>query len=275
MRLPSKLLPVTAILLLASACASPAEQASTAGVPTSSVVQGQEEESTSPSAAPSSAEEESTKEESSEEPAETTEAEEEATAELSVEDYGFTQLTGGEYSEPGITYAVVFSNAGNAIATDAQFQIAFEGAEGEILDSEEGYLTAVLPGASVAHAGYVYDVEGAEKMTVQLMPGDAEELDGEAANFEVTKIASTPQEFGGIKTTATVESPFTKDLEDLETVAVYRDASGDIVGGAFTYLNFVPAGGTAAVTIDGMDWEGDVPAETEVFVGLSVMSLMD
>jgi hypothetical protein len=269
MRLSSKLICASTILLVATACASPAEQTSTAGEPTSSVVQGSATDSTTPTAEPSASSE------APESEAAATSEEEAATAELSVEDYGFTQTTGGEYSEPSITYAVIFSNSGNGIAGNAQFQIAFEGAGGEVLHSEQGYVTAVLPGTSVAHAGYAYEVDGAEKMTVQLMPGDTEALEDDAANFEVSDITTAPQEFGGLKTTATVESPFTKDLEMLETVAVYRDDAGDIVGGDMTYLNFVPAGGKAAVTIDGMTWEGDPPAETEVYVALTSLTLLD
>lgn len=206
---------------------------------------------------------------------ETTEEEVTAVADLSIDDYGFTQIPEGEYgSAAGISYAVVFENAGSAIATSAQYQIAFEDGAGTVLSSEQGYVTAVLPGTSVAAAGYVYDVDGAEEMTVQLMPGESEEIDGEAANFEVTNVTTTSQEFGGMKTTATVASPFTRDLENLEAVAVYRNADGEIIGGDYTYLNFVPAGGSSAVEITG-SYDGEDPSETEVYIALSGLSLLE
>lgn len=270
------LIPTAAMVLLIAGCASPAEQTSTAGEPTSNVVQGQQEESAPPTTEEATTEEATTPaEESSSKAEEPTEEDDAAVADLSVDDYGFTQIPEGEYgSAAGISYAVVFENAGSAIATQAQYQIAFEDNAGTVLSSEQGYVTAVLPGTSIAAAGYVYDVDGAEKMTVQLMPGDSEEIDGEAANFEVTNVTSTPQEFGGMKTTATVASPFTKDLENLEAVAVYRNADGEIIGGDFTYLNFVPAGGTSAVEITG-SYEGEAPSETEVFIALSGLSLLE
>lgn len=270
MRISRALIPITIAVMTVTACASPAEQTSTAGEPTSSVVQGTSEASTAPTA-----ESLTTSADPSSEAAETSETTEEAAAELAVDEYGFSQMSGGEYGEPGISYAAVFSNAGSAIATDAQVQITFESEDGTVLSSEQGYLTVVLPGSSVALGGYVYDVEGAETMSVQLLPGGDEALDEDPANFEVTKITTEGDEYGMLTTTATVDSPFTKDLENLEVVAVYRNASGDIIGGDFTYLNFVPAGGSAAVEVTGMGWEGDAPAETEVYVALSGLSLME
>lgn len=265
-----------AMLLSIAGCASPADQTSTAGDPTSNVVQGQQEsaapttEDTATEAVTTPAEDSSTSEAE-----ETTEEEVTAVADLSIDDYGFTQIPEGEYgSAAGISYAVVFENAGSAIATSAQYQIAFEDGAGTVLSSEQGYVTAVLPGTSVAAAGYVYDVDGAEEMTVQLMPGESEEIDGEAANFEVTNVTTTSQEFGGMKTTATVASPFTRDLENLEAVAVYRNADGEIIGGDYTYLNFVPAGGSSAVEITG-SYDGEDPSETEVYIALSGLSLLE
>lgn len=265
-----------AMLLSIAGCASPADQTSTAGDPTSNVVQGQQEsaapttEDTATEAVTMPAEDSSTSEAE-----ETTEEEVTAVADLSIDDYGFTQIPEGEYgSAAGISYAVVFENAGSAIATSAQYQIAFEDGAGTVLSSEQGYVTAVLPGTSVAAAGYVYDVDGAEEMTVQLMPGESEEIDGEAANFEVTNVTTTSQEFGGMKTTATVASPFTRDLENLEAVAVYRNADGEIIGGDYTYLNFVPAGGSSAVEITG-SYDGEDPSETEVYIALSGLSLLE
>lgn len=265
-----------AVLLLSAGCASSSEQTSTAGEPTSEVVQGQQQESAAPAAEETATEEALPPAEDSASPEveETTEDEVAASADLSIDDYGFTQIPEGEYSPAGISYAVVFANAGSAIATGAQYQIAFEDESGTVLSSEEGYVTAVLPGTSVAAAGYIYDADGAEEMTVQLMPGDSEEVDGDAANFEVTNVTSTTQEYGGMKTTATVESPFTKDLENLEAVSVYRNAAGEIIGGDFTYLNFVPAGGTSAVEITG-SYDGEAPSETEVFIALSGLSLLE
>lgn len=241
---------------LLTACGSVAETASTDGEPQSQVVSGATDES-------ATTEVESTEVEDAE-----------ATAELEVVEYGFTQLDGGEYGSPGVTYGVVFANNGTAIASGAQAQITFEDADGVVVDTVEEYLDAVLPGSSVALGDFVYDATDVEMMTVQVLPGTTEELEGEPANFAVSGVATREEEFGGFKTTATVSSPFTRDLEDLKAVAVYRDDAGQIVGGAYTFLGFVPAGGEAAVSIDDITSGLSTPASTEVYIGITSLTLL-
>ena len=74
--------------------------------------------------------------------------------------------------------------------------------------------------------------------------------------------------------TAPVSYTHLKDLKDVIVTAVYRDGANKIVGGDFTFLNFVPAGGNAAVTVDAINWEGEAPAATEVYATLSALSLL-
>ncbi|WP_338751553.1 hypothetical protein [Janibacter alittae] len=250
-------------LTFGTACGAVSELASTDGDPQSEVVSGEAQESESSSAEVEEAEE-----------TEKADAADAAAAELKVVDYGFTQLDGGEYGEPGVTFGVVIKNSGSAIATNAQVQISFTDSSGTVVDTHEDYLTAVLPGTSVAFGDYLYDANNVNKMTVQAMPGQSEPLEGEPANFKVSKVNTRAQEFGGLKTTATVESPFTKDLKDLQAVAIYRDKSDKIIGGDFTFLNFVPAGGKASVSIDSFT-EGLTPASTDVHIALSGLTLLD
>lgn len=249
-----------ATLTFSTGCSAVAEVASTEGDAQSEVVSGE-----ATGAEPSSAE---VKEQE--------DAAEKAVAELKVVDHGFTQLEAGEYgTPPGVTYGVVIENSGNAIAGNAQVQISFMDAEGTVVDTREEYLTAVLPGTSVALGDYLYDASGVTKMTVQALPGQSEPLENDPANFTVSKVTTRAQEYGGLKTTATVESPFTKDLKDLKAVAIYRDQSDKIIGGGFTFLNFVPAGGKAAVSIDSSFGKGLTPASTDVHIALSGLTMLD
>lgn len=243
--------------VLVAACGSAAETASTEGDAQSQVVAGQ----------PSNAESSPT--------SETAEAEKpDAIVDLQVVDYGFTQLDGGEYGSPGVTYGVIVANNGSAIATDAQAQLTFKDAAGVVVDTVEDYISVVLPGSSVALGDFVYDADGVETMTVQILPGATEEVDGEPADFTVSDVTTREQEFGGLKTTATVNSPFTRDLEDLHAVAIYRDDAGNVIGGAFTFLGFVPAGGDAAVAIDSLADGLPTPAQTEVYIAISGLTML-
>lgn len=202
-----------------------------------------------------------------------TEAEAEPAAAIEVVEYGFTQVPAGEYSDPQVTYGVVFANSGDAIAVDARVQITFSGADGGVVTTEEEYLTAVLPGQQAALGASLYDTDGVASMSVQVLPGSSEPADDVAGAFEVSQVATSAEEYGGLTTTATVASPFTKDLQDLYATAIHRGPDGAIVGGDFTFLSFVPAGGTAGVEIA---TAADLPAPTssEVYVQLSGLSLM-
>ena len=236
-------------------CGSAAEKASTAGEASSNVVAGAEE---------GAAAEDASDQES---------AGSEAAAQLEVSDYGFTQFPESEYSGPQVSYAVVVDNKGTAIGGNAKVQITFESQDGEVVDSAEDYLAAVLPGTSVALAGQLMDADGVKKMTVQVLPGESEPLESKPANFTVSKVKSKVQEYSGVKTTASVSSPFTKDLEELQAVAVYRDKKGKVIGGDSTFINFIPAGGKASVSIESFSQQ-KVPAKTEVYVALTSLSLL-
>lgn len=251
----NRTLPTVALLTAAlalSACGSASETTSTEGETTSAVVSGSAQASATASS----------------------DGQAEESAELKVRDYGFTQLPKSEFAGPSVSYAVIVTNEGTAIATNAQVQISFEDEAGGVVDSEEDYLTAVLPGSSVALGGDVIDAAGVKKMTVQVLPGDTESVEGEPANFEITKIKTKAEEYTGVKTTASVKSPFVKDLKDVKAVAVYRNAQGKIIGGDFTFINFIPAGGNAAISIDSFS-QKTVPAKTEVYVALSGLSLLE
>lgn len=246
---------VVAVLgALLAGCGSAAESTKTSGEKTSSVVSGGQ---TSSSAIASSSTATSTAPESK----------------LAVSDFGFTQLTGGEYGSPGVTYAVIVENPGSSIAEGVQLQVSFESASGSVIATDQQVITAILPGTRAAQAGYKHDIKDVATMKVQMMPGRSEALKDKSANFTVDGIASTKNDFG-MKTVATVTSPFTKDLKDVLVTAVYRDGANKIVGGDFTFLNFVPAGGNAAVTVDSINWEGEAPAATEVYATLSALSLL-
>lgn len=240
---------VTAAAL--SACGSAADKATTAGEAKSKVVAGAESTA------------------SAEDAAETTKG----GSALKVSEYGFTQLPKSEYSGPSVSWALVVTNDGDAIGSDAKVQVSFEDKGGDVVDSHEDYLTAVLPGTSVALAGYLPDAEGVKKMSVQVLPGEDEALESAPDNFVVSKVKTKTEEYFGIKTTASVSSPFTKDLENLHAVAVYRNAKGKIVGGESSFVNFVPAKGKAAISIESTAFE-KVPAKTEVYVALSSLSLL-
>jgi len=69
-----------------------------------------------------------------------------------------------------------------------------------------------------------------------------------------------------------VKSPYQKDLENIRVAAVAYDEAGNIIGGGFTYLDFVPANGQAAVEVS-ITTSG-VPATVELYPTISGLTLL-
>src|SRR5690606_17127370 len=74
-----------------------------------------------------------------------------------------------------------------------------------------------------------------------------------------------------VTTTFTVRSTFDQQISNPYGYAIYRDASGNIIGGSTGYLNFVPAGGSTAAEITSWDVIPNI-ASTEVYVDVGFIS---
>lgn len=203
-----------------------------------------------------------------------------AAADLMVTDYGFTQISDGPLAS-GVSFGVVIKNSGDALAGNAKVQISFMDSDDRVVHAYQDYLTAVFPGTSVALGNFAYDATNVSTMKVQVLPGTldpllgrSKTLQGEAANFTVTNVTNRKQAAGGLETTATVESSFTMSLTNLTAVAIHRNQSGKIIGGGSSGLDFVPAGGKAALTIASLT-ESLTPASTDVHVAMTDLTLLD
>ena len=51
------------------------------------------------------------------------------------------------------------------------------------------------------------------------------------------------------KVTGLVKNMLEKDVEDLKVNAVLYDAQNNIIGGGYSYLDYIPAGGLSAVDV--------------------------
>jgi hypothetical protein len=62
-------------------------------------------------------------------------------------------------------------------------------------------------------------------------------------------------------------------LDSVEVVVVYYDGGGAIIGGEFTFVNFIPAGGTSAFEVTSFN---DLPGldHVEVYPQLSSLTLL-
>lgn len=202
-------------------------------------------------------------------------AEESQTAEqVIIVDYGFSEVPPAEYSTTVYTpYAAVFQNPDTKNFADAQVRFVFKDAAGTVIATEEEYLTSVFPGSRAALSGQLFDTPGAASMEVQVLPGATEEAPEGTAGFTVDQVNTTVDEYQSVTTTAQVTNPFAKDLSDVMATAVYRNGEGKIIGGAYSYVSFIPAQGATGVEITGASLAGS-PAKTDVFLSLTSLTLL-
>lgn len=173
--------------------------------------------------------------------AETTEAAQEpaAAADLKVVESAFGK------DDDRWWYVVLLENPNTDAVFDlASIDIEALDAEGTILDSDSSYLT-ILPGKT-AISGVYFDVADGTVSELNVRGPDAstaEKVD-EIGAFTVADVKPTFDDWS-TDVSGTVTSSFAKDQETVKVVVVARDAAGKILGGDFTYVDRLPAGGKA------------------------------
>jgi len=73
--------------------------------------------------------------------------------------------------------------------------------------------------------------------------------------------------------TGEVISPYTKDITNIRVSAIGYNEAEEIIGGGFTYLDFVPANGKAAVEVS--ITSSETPATADLYAAVSALSDFD
>lgn len=192
---------------------------------------------------------------------------------VKVEDNGFTQLPPDSIGNSYISYAAVLKNpnADRWIAEQVSVNVTFYNAANTVVKSTDDTVSIMLPGQTLAVANSA-QVQSATRMEVQALVGRWEQATSPLGAFTVEGVTSNADDFS-LKTNGTVSSTFAKDLKNVEASAVYFDADNKIIGGAFTFIKFVPAGGKTGFEITSLQKLPNV-ARTGVYVGITSLSLL-
>lgn len=144
-------------------------------------------------------------------------------------------------------YAVVLENPNaDYVFPSAGITVEAVDANGVILDSGNEY-TTVLQGRTVivgdlfsVGSGNIakLDVRGPTSAAATSAPAT------ETGSFAVSEIA-TAAEYGWLTVTGKVTSSFGEDQDLVKVAVIARDGAGTIVGSDFTFIDRLPAGGTA------------------------------
>jgi hypothetical protein len=130
------------------------------------------------------------------------------------------------------------------------FQAAIYDESGNVLGTDSGYISLIFPGETLAQSTTlsVPDGKTIDRFEVQLSEGrptltelTENPLMGEQTTF-------LPDTYFP-KVTGMVKNNLDRQIKNIKVVAVAYDPEGNIIGGGFTYLDFVPANGTSAVEV--------------------------
>jgi hypothetical protein len=185
--------------------------------------------------------------------------------------FGFGLPT-GTFTIGSLGYGFTIRNENTAEAAESvSIQIAFQDAAGTVVATDNTSISYLGPGehTGVAGSSFASTAKTATKMTVQALPSKWTVI-GPVPNFTFTGTAYLAEQFS-TKVTGIIKSPFAKDYKLVRVSAIGVNAAGAIVGGGYAFVDFVPANGTAAVSIS---YTGTTPANVALYGQLSSLSLL-
>ena len=137
--------------------------------------------------------------------------------------------------------------------------------------TDSGYIDLVYPEQQTAGFSTLYLPEGKKlfKVVVQIKSGDPEVTDLLISPFAVGKISFYPETYGN-SVTAVITNTSDVNFSSLSTVAVAYDDQGNLIGGGFTYVNFILAQGHAPFNTSVI--VSSLPAKWEIYPRMSSLS---
>jgi hypothetical protein len=188
-----------------------------------------------------------------------------STPKLAVASSGF----GGERNSYGFGFVVQNPSADSAFES-SEYQAALYDAEGNVLSVDEGYIELLLPGQTLGVANSMYVPEGTTpaKLSVSLLAGNPKKTEP-LPTFTTENVTFQADSFLP-KVTGVIKNPYKSDVKNLRVSALAYDDAGNIIGGGFTFVDFVPANGQAAVDVS-VNVSG-TPARMELHPVLSALS---
>jgi hypothetical protein len=159
---------------------------------------------------------------------------------------------------------------GNFAIENSQYHITAFGENGNVLATEEGYVKVFLPNQTLGVAGTTYLIEDTDvvRIDAQILAGDFVES-SQLPYFSSENVTYHPDEYFP-KVTGQIVNPYNKDITDLRVSTILYNEAEDIIGGGFTYLDFIPANGKSAVEVSVTS--SGTPAATELFAAVSSLS---
>ena len=168
-------------------------------------------------------------------------------------------------------YGILVENQNqNYVLESTMYHVTAYGEDDTVLGVSEGYIDTILPGQILGIGDNMYLDQGVivSRIDAQIKQGNFN-----AANiipsFTAENATFLPDQYFP-KVTGEIVSPYSKDVTNLRVTALAYNEAGDIIGGGYTYLDFIPANSKSAVSVS--ITVAGIPAKVELFATVSSLS---
>jgi hypothetical protein len=192
-----------------------------------------------------------------------------ADGEITVDESDFS-ISFDQLSEAdALAYGFLATNTTDQVAIGPTASIAFVDAAGTVVGSHTQTIGVLLPGQTMGLGDSGVEFNGdVEEMEVTMSEPTSWESPDEYGELTATGLSTTINtDWGTPITTFTAESTYEQQIDYPSVYAVYRNSSGDIVGGASTTMTFAQPSGNTAGEVESFYTIDDVDVDrTEVYI---------
>jgi len=154
------------------------------------------------------------------------------------------------YGEQQGTWAALVKNEGTVIAEYVEIQATFRDAAGNVVGTDDSYVSEILPGETRAVGSDFIDDVPATAVTVDAVANstDFRPADENPVSVSFTGVTVAPTD-SGVRVLGEATATAASTVENPSVIAVFRDPSGAIIGGTTSYLGFIPVGSSVGVEV--------------------------
>jgi hypothetical protein len=180
---------------------------------------------------------------------------------------GSSAVDGLEVTDSGFSntsYGFVITNSAGEARVNFTVDVAIYDTNDTVISNDTHSVGRINAGESL---GIGYDITDEVPGGVGRLEFSFEEGYSDSApegSFAVSEVSTQTDEFS-TETSFTVSSTYQIDLETTYAYAIYRNSSGQIIGGTYGFVDLVPAGGQARGSITSFEPVEGVAA-TDVYV---------
>jgi hypothetical protein len=185
---------------------------------------------------------------------------------LDVVEDGFSTYAGSIGDTTNGSFGFLVENTGDATIVGAPLSVAIRDEAGGVIETTNFTVGVIRPGETLGYGAELiqHPTDGIGEIDVQVGESVATYEVPAEGTLTVSDIDTTGDDHR-VTTTFAVSSTYGEQVDYAEPHAIYRDASGRIIGGGNGILDFIPPGGQQTGQVDIL---APIPniATTEVYV---------